>query len=436
MKSCVQTRSIKEKTTPKTTINISPIANSTHEMTEVTLRLSDIPPTRPTKTYRTVHAVIVSIHFGSPTRLFVTDMTSNPIMATSYAYNNYVGSTDDEIPNEKILQVMVYPERFVPFMREFEAKRNGVYFARDHARNVLNYGLFVKMQLRMKWYNNTLEGIADTIEILDSTADFRLPFFKNIIQGLPLSYVSSRYFRVEETIPRELVNQWLNEKHQTGGPNFIAPGQRNQFIPSPTPQRQITSPTAHQSPRTPLQNHRLQLSGELPPDDAHQSDYSTLDAASPYIQVESTQIQIQPRKHISVGYIRKLNTVELLDGKVYDLSGIISEVEPTMGQFCTKMLPHSTPVLNPLSILVRANLRHEETIKISLITKDEILAFFGLDEIEEVYIYAKDLHEKLEKVIKGKKIQDFKIMRRAAKLERMTILSWEPIDMKLEKLAK
>jgi hypothetical protein len=406
------------------------------------------------KYFRDITGLLVSITVGTPSWIFITDLTANDDIVSDYPTNVNIGFTKEQFPSNKIFQIIVYPQRLAPLLQELETKRNCNPAFDGNNINLTELGIFVKCKVAVKTYNHAIEGAAQVITLMDHTTfSTREPVFKNVIQGLPPHFVKQFRKNFALTVPELYLTQWLN--NSSSNSNSTSSTNTTNIAT-----RQVLStPHDFATPSTPtLQSINHHSLPSLPSDARHRSDFvpSTTKTVSPFMDqlsasVSQGQVQVQPqqesrprkKQRVLASHIRRLNSIEQVDGKVFNVIGTIVEIEPLLNQFCIKSDINSPPQLIPITIIMRGNLTTNADeldesyfLRISIVERSQILRFLGMSEIEEVYIRSSEISSKFIKVLKSKRQIEVSVMRRLLRINDVgsAMLGWESNDITLEKI--
>lgn len=368
--------------------------------------------------FRDVYGYLVSMEAGSPSRLFITDFTTNPsVYNSNYTIDSKIGNTNDDIDKDSILKIYVYVEKLTPLM--IEIKKNRGFDATDLKVNVTELGIFVKCKLKVR-HNGIIDTTAQYLTFLNEF-DPSNEIFEKTIKSLPSSFVLDNKSNFTKIIPESYINKWL-------GNNPLS----DIFQTPSTP----TVQNGFNSSLTSLPNYSLMKSSV--PDN-----YTPAPMRSSLPGRQLPQEPNKKKQKITSDHIRRLNSMEQIDGKIFNVIGTIVEIEPLFNQFCIKKDINCTPELVPITIILKGNMSNDPNeldesnfLRISIIEKSQILRFFGMKEIEEVYIKSNEIYSKFSFILKQKKQIEVNVLRRLIKINDIgsTILGWELNDMTLDNL--
>ncbi|CCH45916.1 hypothetical protein BN7_5503 [Wickerhamomyces ciferrii] len=450
-------------------------------------KLSDLPPTTSKPYYVQFSCMIVSVKLGNPNRIFVTDFTRNRHMEQSFVNENWIQDYSDRIPNDQILLLNIYKEKFDPFAKRYGLLRGEPLPVGSLAVNVLPKAIFCTVKAKIKSYNGVLDAIPSQIDLLSirNNIDYSLPLYDNVFTNIPIDYILENKEHFKHTFSEQQIQNKLldpsaplvigidrqfatqpqphisqRQTYQQPQVHYTQPQQQSQIRRTQTSQgvmnhqtnlesspvtstrqnfgySETNTPDSSFVENTPSRSFKLSSAADLPSDSTHNRDYET--NQSPHTQVQAT---FDER---NIGIIKNLNKIDQIDGKVYEVKGAIVEFEPLLNQLCVKYDMNKPPILQPLSIIIvdsnNSDQPFDETqlLKITFTTKSEIFNFLGMHEIEEVYIKSQQIYKAFDRILKSRNIFSFKVTRRLIKINGIkglnnSILGWEAQKLSLESL--
>lgn len=407
--------------------------------------------------------VVVSAKIANPSRLFVTDFTSNPLIENDYARENFIRSFDERIPTDQLIQLSIYENRLMPFMRALKDVRGEELRIGDGWTNLLGEAIFVRASIRFKMFNGSLEGIINSMTLYDqrlANVDLSAPVFRQTVSTLPPSYVFDNMKNFERTIPAATLRSYVTNSTHGSTQEDARSSPNISSITTPDTQRvrntshyNHQSPTQHyahnlyapDAPTSPVEpNIKVSSSADLPEDAYHDRDYDYRNQSPihprppvPHTQVRSTYEEEQDN------FIERWNQIKTTDGKVFEFKGRVVEIEPLFNQLCIKYDVDHAPVLNPITLIVKSGptskVRDEDQfMRISFVNPLEIYNFLEMYELELIYIKSQEVYEKFQKILKSRNSLNFKVSRRLIKVNNFGnfIYGWDALGMTLDNLYK
>lgn len=327
--------------------------------------------------------------------LCVSDLTPNRLFKCPYHDTIFFGSFDETLDPESIMQVVVFPETWRLFTKQFEVITGHLPFDKSSQRtNVTKHGLFVEITATVKRYRDWIECVVSNsykgtgIKLIhpnlgNVNLKERALAYKSIIEGFPRAFLFVERHVFDRTFGNdlfELVLDCLND-HRSIGPLFMLE----------SPQLKQSSPP------------------QLPTDDEFEADYD-----------EPSQ-----RK------FRQLNGGTHTD--ILDNTGYIVSIT-NLNQLCTKSHRMALPKVNPMELVLVESMDLNDYGEVDLIRiRMDTMEFLDMDEVEELYINASSIQERLASLLG--KVVTVPIKRYQVKIHGTRMLQgWKAHNIKLSSL--
>ncbi|KAH3687584.1 hypothetical protein WICPIJ_001432 [Wickerhamomyces pijperi] len=371
----------------------------------------ELPPQGTKKFYHFRTCMLMVIKYqnhNSPVRALLTDFTSNDAVEDNFSSEQKLSLTGHRVPSNQLLQVRwkTMPE-FSEFLKSYHRLTGENLKITGNFTNTSENFIFVNAKISVKDYRGTIDGDIEFLEmipkdqmdpenevikryfklagkdLLDHISLLKRRFPKNICQR----YTSGDYNRISETVPAQ-----THQKQQ----------QR---------QNQHYQHYQHSYNREDVANIYTQASSPIP--EYAENDYNTdtkRDLSTQYDQQQQANLPAAKRQKFPVSNtipFRKLNEIALLDDTmIYSVSGYVIGIQPNFTA-CHKNIYgklEPSPVRIYFSETPHDNssggaANQEDVIVISFDTVAEILTFYAVKHIEEVFVYESYFRENMEKAL-------------------------------------
>lgn len=272
----------------------------------------------------------------SPSKLYLTDFTRNE-------YANSLPLTLDHgytLESEKVFPVLCYSEKYLPFLEEIE-RRHKISIQDD----LMLSGIFVTCYTRVKEYNNSIDAIADKIELIDVDTDGLDPCITSLL---------GRFY---SDLPDRILTCISEHYLSLGKPDLY------------TTMRSLEN-----------------LSG------------TAEGGAAESVGGESV-----------ISTINYMNSLNHPSNQVFSINARLIGIEPASGQLCVKSSIDESPVLRSLCLVItdkKSEPNARDILKVHIAEKD-LCSFFSYKEVEEFYIHHDAISRMLVSMISRGKFSQF-----------------------------
>lgn len=386
--------------------------------------------------YRSIYCfcLFMNITNNGPFRLFVTDFTSNPLIANSYVKSHYI--EDFEIPIDFIFQVELFKEVWKPFLQDYEV---------TYGEKLIDMGerppfrlskklILLNLNIQLKTYNGVVEGKARRLRLINELdrGNEHLQRLYVALTQLPRTFFIGNLDRARTILPPNYITRVLN-----GDTASISLDQKGENNTRPNKR------TWNYEPQIKKEAYETEIPDTLFPSDyVNSSEPENEDEKNHYL--ESVESSFDNAKLVETKWLKE--NINAPDGKIYKvLCRIVGVVPDDWSHLCSKhymitqdsMHPIlSDPLMSMLELLIRDEAEKETFISGQQLMRvyldpSDILDSLEYPSIESAYInLAKCNKRKL-----SNKTHLFKLYLKSKTLESgKEIAFWSAKDVNLKSL--
>lgn len=182
--------------------------------------LSDVTGSTSNTLFKEIFCFGLSINISSsgPSRLLVTDFSSNPLISNSFRGSYFI--EEFEIPVEQIFQIDLYQEKLNVLIKEYELNFRDSLFDASPAPpfRISDKVCILKASVVLKKYNNVLEGRARKVRLVNNgdLGDDNLKKLFSRLSKLPASFFNDNMDKIKKVIPNIYYEKALSDLKDQG----------------------------------------------------------------------------------------------------------------------------------------------------------------------------------------------------------------------------
>jgi hypothetical protein len=375
---------------------------------------------------RTIFCFLLRIDFNNtsnskPDFFYVCDFTSNEQVRRSLLpkRHNIYGYV---IEDNQVFQMDVLRWRIKVLIEEYDTKygtnlQKNMDNVSDGTVNIVrieNQLILLKVGLVLKSYRGTLECRTIGIDLIDYYNEsiqhqkYIRKLYSNLTSKLPPDYFKKLHNFVKLVIPLDYLKNIVKLESTD---SFVEDVEfEDDYIPSPKDEE-------HDLNYNETYHNKINQQKSINQNPQSENDRQiSINRKPNSLESEDTEIMKQSLKHGATSYpslpgsfltIDQLNRLKIDDNKIYVLNGYI--IDSNINHVCVKSYDSRTlelqdPIIRELQLIVTqetSGLINQHNSLIIYITSGNILNFFQLDKIEQLYIQMSSFHQQL-KLIQNK----------------------------------